>query len=143
MRTKIKELKDPKWLGKTVTVKGWIRTVRSQKSFTFLELNDGSTLSNLQVIVDQGFDNILRQLATGASMSVVGSVVQSPGGKQQIEVHEEQQGGYRDIEPHDRNADVKQRQRHVAFPKELLVRGRGDGDRQIRIEHKKRRVDPL
>lgn len=86
MRTKIKELKqNPHLLGKTVTVKGWVRTLRSQKSFTFIEINDGSTLSNLQIIVDEGVP--LMDLSTGASVAIVGVVTQSPGAKQQIEVH--------------------------------------------------------
>ena len=54
MRIKIREIKQQnKWIGQEVAVKGWVRTVRSQKNFTFIEVNDGSTLSNLQVIVPQ------------------------------------------------------------------------------------------
>ena len=51
MRTKIRNLKeDMNAIGKQAHVKGWVRTVRGQKNFTFIEINDGSCLSNLQVI---------------------------------------------------------------------------------------------
>lgn len=93
MRTKIKELKKPgktqEWLGKEVSLKGWIRTVRNQKTFTFIEVNDGSTLSNLQVIANPelpNYDKILPNLATGASIAVQGVVVESPGKNQPLEL---------------------------------------------------------
>ncbi|MCH9627372.1 MAG: Asparagine--tRNA ligase [Chlamydiales bacterium] len=84
MRTKIGVIKsDPQLIGQTVTVKGWVRTVRGQKSFTFIEVNDGSTLSNLQIIAD----TLPPHVNTGASLAVKGKVVESPGGKQSVEVH--------------------------------------------------------
>lgn len=94
LRTKIKTVKNNKGLiGKEVTVKGWIRTVRSQKTFTFIEINDGSTLSNLQVIADHqlpAYDEILQQLNTGASIAVRGFLQESPGAKQSVEVQANQ-----------------------------------------------------
>ncbi len=94
MRTKIKEIKQPSSKPSTlidtqVTVKGWVRTVRNQKTFAFIELNDGSTLSNLQAIVDAklpDFDKIINQISTGASLSLKGKVVQSPGKNQELEL---------------------------------------------------------
>lgn len=93
MRTKLKEIlyaKDAAPLvGKTVSVAGWIRTVRDQKSFAFIELNDGSTLSNLQVIADgsmPGYSDLLPTLTTGASLSVTGQLVESPGKNQALEL---------------------------------------------------------
>lgn len=76
-------------LGKSVTVKGWIRTVRHQKTFSFIELNDGSCLSNLQIIADHGLESleeIKQHLTTGASIAATGELVKSPGGKQAFEL---------------------------------------------------------
>lgn len=84
-RTKIKQIlfaKEPP-LEQEVTVAGWIRTVRDQKSFAFIELNDGSTLANLQIIVD-GSPN--PDLTTGASISATGTLVQSLGKNQSLEL---------------------------------------------------------
>lgn len=82
MRIKIRALKsDPAYIGKEIVVKGWVRTVRDQKSFAFVEINDGSTLSNLQVIAPSA-----GELATGAAVCVHGTVVESPGAKQPIEI---------------------------------------------------------
>lgn len=86
--TKLKKIKTPD-IGKTLTVCGWIRTVREQKTFAFIELNDGSTLSSLQIIVEQNVPNyadLLKQLSTGASISATGQLVESPGQKQKWEL---------------------------------------------------------
>ncbi len=84
MRVKIRNVKDKKKIGQEVTVRGWVRTVREQKNFTFIEINDGSTLSNLQIIADQ---KIPHMLTTGCSVSVQGKLVESPGAKQSVELH--------------------------------------------------------
>ena len=91
MRTKIRQIKEnQKWIGENVVVKGWVRTVRDQKKFTFIEVNDGSTLSNLQVIADQTlphYDKVLSCITTGSSVTIKGKVVESPGAKQSVEIH--------------------------------------------------------
>jgi len=94
MRTKIKQIKqagqENSWAGKEVTVKGWIKTVRGQKNFTFIEVNDGSTLSNFQVIIDgsfPGYEDLLVKLSTGTSVAVTGMVAESPGKQQSVELH--------------------------------------------------------
>lgn len=90
MRKKIKEIKSNLSLvGKEIEVKGWVRTVRNQKSFTFVEVNDGSTLSNFQVILNESSPNYsewLGSLSTGASISALGTVVESPGSGQSLEM---------------------------------------------------------
>lgn len=76
-------------LGKTITLCGWVRTVRDQKNFAFVEINDGSQLAGFQVVVDSSikdYDALLRDLTTGASVKVEGVVVESPGGKQKLEM---------------------------------------------------------
>ncbi len=93
MRTKLKQILHAKeaasLIGKEMTIAGWIRTTRDQKAFAFLEINDGSTLSNLQVVLDASLPNyaeLLPQLTTGASVSVSGKMVESPGKNQAVEM---------------------------------------------------------
>ena len=71
-----------------ILVKGWVRTRRDSKGFSFLELNDGSCLTNLQVIVDEsssGYES-MAEVATGAAIEVQGTLVASPGKGQRWEV---------------------------------------------------------
>jgi asparaginyl-tRNA synthetase len=71
-----------------ILVKGWVRTRRDSKGFSFLELNDGSCLTNLQVIVDETgiAHDTLHQAVTGAAVEVRGALVASPGKGQRWEV---------------------------------------------------------
>ncbi len=87
-RIKIKDITE-KFLGESITICGWIRTVREQKSFTFLEVNDGSTLHNFQVILEStipSYTELLAKLSTGASVAVMGTLVKSVGNKQPLEI---------------------------------------------------------
>jgi asparaginyl-tRNA synthetase len=78
-------------VGAEVDVRGWIRTKReSKQGFAFVELNDGSCLRNLQIVVDQnvpGYAEFLKLLTTGASIRAVGEVKASPAKGQAVEVH--------------------------------------------------------
>lgn len=93
MRTKIKQLKESdhkKIVGTTVTIKGWVRTVRNQKTFAFIEVNDGSTLSSFQVVANADLPNYQKtidQLSTGASVAITGTIAESPGKEQHLELH--------------------------------------------------------
>lgn len=75
----------------SVHVRGWVRTRRDSKNgFSFIELNDGSCMANLQIIVDgdvPGYADTIRSVTTGASIAVDGTVKDSPGKGQRIEVH--------------------------------------------------------
>jgi len=84
-RTKIKALLAGTQTGKEVTVKGWVRTFRNNQ---FIALNDGSTNSNLQIVVDfQNTDEtLLKRVTTGAALSVTGQLVESLGKGQNVEV---------------------------------------------------------
>lgn len=77
--------------GTTVDVRGWVRTKReSKQGFAFIELNDGSCLANLQVVVDSSVPNFaetIKQITTGASLRVTGELKESPGKGQRFEVH--------------------------------------------------------
>ncbi len=72
-----------------ILVNGWVRTRRDAKSFSFIELNDGSCLKNVQVIADASLPNYtetVQKITTGAAVSVVGKLVASKGGGQAWEV---------------------------------------------------------
>jgi asparaginyl-tRNA synthetase len=74
----------------TVTLRGWVRTKRDTKNVTFFELNDGSCLSNIQVIFERAENAPLEELdraQTGASVRVTGTVEASPGKEQSVELH--------------------------------------------------------
>jgi len=80
MRILIKNILAAREPAEAVTVKGWVRTRRDAKGFSFLELNDGSCLANLQIVVDAatpGFE-LMPKLTTGASAAVEGKLVASP-----------------------------------------------------------------
>ncbi len=75
--------------GRLITVSGWVRTKRDTKTVCFFELNDGSCLSNLQVILDKETIDTggeLDRLQTGASVEVTGNLVASPGQNQRVEL---------------------------------------------------------
>ena len=74
--------------GATVNVKGWVRTRRGSKQVNFIALNDGSTINNVQIVVDLGsFDEeMLKLITTGACLSVNGVMVESVGSGQKVEV---------------------------------------------------------
>ena len=87
-RTKIADVLSREDYGATVVVKGWVRTRRGSKSVNFVALNDGSTIRNVQVVADvEKFDaEVLRQITTGACLSVTGTLVQSVGAGQSVEI---------------------------------------------------------
>jgi asparaginyl-tRNA synthetase len=80
MRTLVKHVLKAAQPGDSITVKGWVRTRRDSKGFSFLELNDGSCLANLQVIIDDGTPGAeaIQQFTTGASIVITGKLVPSP-----------------------------------------------------------------
>ena len=88
MRTLIKHILASTEPGDSITVKGWVRTRRDSKGFSFLELNDGSCLANLQVVVDAGTpgSEYITRLVTGASAVVEGKLVPSPAQGQKWEL---------------------------------------------------------
>ncbi len=84
-RQKIKSIlqADESIIGQTVLVCGWVRTVRDQKTFAFIEITDGSSFSNFQVIANS---EMIKDLSTGAAIAVSGEIVKSPGNKQKYEM---------------------------------------------------------
>lgn len=90
-RTEIVDLFKPcakELIGKDVCVKAWVRTKRGNKNVAFLALNDGSTIKNIQIVVEIGsFDeDVLRRITTGACVRVEGLLVESMGKGQSVEI---------------------------------------------------------
>lgn len=87
-RTEIKTLLQSKAYGSEVNVKGWVRTKRGSKNVAFIALNDGSTIKNVQVVVEVNPENekILDRIHTGAALSIDGEIVESMGSGQNVEV---------------------------------------------------------
>ncbi len=85
---RIKELLATGKIGETVTARGWVRTRRGNAQIAFISLNDGSTLQNLQIVVDlPNFDEtLIKKITTGASLKVEGQLVESKGGQQRVEL---------------------------------------------------------
>jgi asparaginyl-tRNA synthetase len=90
---KIVQLLKDKNLNEPVTIEGWIRTKRDSKGgFSFLEVNDGSTFRNMQVVVTQSLDNYeteVSRLSTGSCVRVEGKLVKSPAKGQPVEIQAE------------------------------------------------------
>ncbi|WP_257658928.1 asparagine--tRNA ligase [Parapedobacter lycopersici] len=82
---RIKDLLNATEYGQTVTVKGWVRTFRNNQ---FIAINDGSTLGNLQAVVDFSTmdEALLKRITTGAAIAVTGSLVESLGKGQRVEI---------------------------------------------------------
>jgi asparaginyl-tRNA synthetase len=88
MRTLIKHLLAASAPADSILIKGWVRTRRDSKGFSFLEVNDGSCLAGIQVVADAGISGYsdIHKFATGASVEIEGRLVASQGGKQRWEV---------------------------------------------------------
>src|SRR5664280_566014 len=87
-RIKVKKLLSGPVLGSDVLVKGWVRTKRGNKNILFIALNDGSTINNIQIVVEAAtFDeNLLKEISTGACIAVNGQLIASLGQGQSVEI---------------------------------------------------------
>ena len=89
MKTRIKNIIKQQQVDQPITVAGWVRTKRDTGSFSFIEINDGSCLANLQIIADEKLANYasqIKQLGTGASVIIEGILQKSPAKGQEVEV---------------------------------------------------------
>ena len=100
IRTKIKDLLKAE-AGKEVLAKGWVRTKRGNKNVAFIALNDGSTINNIQIVVDKTPENesILAKVTTGACIAVKGMLVESMGGGQATEIQATELEIYGECDP--------------------------------------------
>ena len=87
-RTKISDLLGLTTYGAEVNVKGWVRTRRGSKQVAFVALNDGSTIKNVQIVIDleKIDEELVKKIATGTCLSVNGTLVESIGGGQSVEI---------------------------------------------------------
>ncbi len=90
-RTKIVDIFDASLVGQQVCVKGWVRTRRGNKNVQFVALNDGSTIKNIQIVVDLAkfSEEELKPITTGSSLCVEGLLVESEGKGQTCEIQAE------------------------------------------------------
>jgi asparaginyl-tRNA synthetase len=75
--------------GQATTIQGWVRTKREGKGITFLEVNDGSSMAGLQVVLNAdmaNYDTVVKALTTGSSVEISGALVESPGKGQRVEL---------------------------------------------------------
>jgi asparaginyl-tRNA synthetase len=99
--TAIKELLKGKNLYEEIIAKGWVRTKRGNKNVKFIALNDGSTIHNIQVVVEVNEENekTLRDISTGASIAVTGKLVESMGEGQKFEIQAKEISIYGTADP--------------------------------------------
>jgi asparaginyl-tRNA synthetase len=88
-RTKIKDLLNNCELNKDYVVEGWVRTHRNIKNVSFIALNDGSIIHNIQIVLDniQFDEELIKKITTGACLRVIGTLVPSQGKGQKVEVN--------------------------------------------------------
>ena len=100
VRTKVKDLlmSEP---GKDVLAKGWVRTKRGNKNVAFIAHNDGSTINNIQIVVDKTAfaEDILGRITTGACIGVTGALVASVGSGQAVEIQAREIEIYGECDP--------------------------------------------
>ena len=99
-RTRISELDAIETAEIDVLIRGWIRTKRDSKALSFINLNDGSTMNGIQIIVDLDLPNYedVKKLTTGASLQIIGKLVESPG-HQKYEIQAKEIHIYGDADP--------------------------------------------
>ncbi|MFA6701929.1 MAG: asparagine--tRNA ligase [Dysgonamonadaceae bacterium] len=87
-RTLIADALKENEFGKEINVKGWVRTRRGNKNVSFVALNDGSTINNIQIVIDTNLfgEDFLKPITTGSSIQVNGQLVESQGKGQTVEV---------------------------------------------------------
>ena len=99
-RTKVKDLlrMEP---GQEVLAKGWVRTKRGNKGIAFIALNDGSTINNVQIVVDKTLfpEDLLPRITTGACIGVTGTLVESVGSGQAVEIQAREIEVYGECDP--------------------------------------------
>ena len=89
-RVRVREVLARERAGGSVTVRGWLRTVRHSKGVSFLEVSDGSCFAGLQAVAEPSlpnYESVVRGLGTGCAVAITGELVDSPGKGQRYELH--------------------------------------------------------
>lgn len=99
-RSKVKDLLQME-AGNEVLAKGWVRTKRGNKEIAFIALNDGSTIRNIQIVVDKTpeTESVLKRITTGACIAVYGTLVESIGNAQAVEIKASEIEVYGECDP--------------------------------------------
>ncbi len=110
-RIKIADVLANPAIGETITIKGWVKANRANR---FIQLNDGSTINNIQAVVDfENFDEaILKRITTAAAIGVTGKLVESQGSGQAVEIQVESIEIIGDANPDDVQKTVMQPKKH-------------------------------
>ena len=84
----IKKILSPEWKQEKIAISGWVRTKRGSKNVSFVALNDGSTINNIQIVAEGSVfsEELLKQITTGSCISVEGNLVCSKGSGQDKEI---------------------------------------------------------
>ena len=100
IRSKVKDLLQEQ-PGRDVLAKGWVRTKRGNKGIAFIALNDGSTIHNIQIVVDKALfpEDLLPRITTGACIGVTGTLVESVGSGQAVEIQAREIEVYGECDP--------------------------------------------
>ena len=103
-RTELRELfreGDDQPIGSKVCVKGWVRTKRGHKNVSFISLNDGSCIHNLQIVADMSLfdEDLMKRISTGACLKAVGTLVASQGKGQSLEIQADEIEIYGEADP--------------------------------------------
>jgi len=90
-KKRIIEILEESTINSTVDINGWVRTKRGSKNVSFISINDGSTIKNIQVVAESsGFkDGLLKKVSTGACINVIGKLIESSGKEQGLEISAE------------------------------------------------------
>ncbi len=101
VRPNIKKLLASKDFGKDFLLKGWVRTKRGNKNIAFVALNDGSTINNIQIVIDvpEYDEKMIDQITTGACIAVTGTLVESMGKGQSVEIQAKEVEVYGPADP--------------------------------------------
>ena len=110
-RVKIAEILSQPKVGETYLIKGWVRAFRSNR---FIQLNDGSTINNIQAVVDfENFDEaILKKITTAASVGLIGVLTESQGAGQSVELQVSEIEIIGEANPDDVQRTVMQPKKH-------------------------------
>jgi asparaginyl-tRNA synthetase len=86
---RIKEILSSRDFGREILINGWVRTKRGNKNIVFVALNDGSIIHNIQVVFDMTRfeEELMKKVTTGSCIGVTGTLTESPGKGQQVEIH--------------------------------------------------------
>lgn len=86
--TKVKTLLQSEAINDTICVKGWVRTKRGSKNVSFIAINDGSTINNIQAVAESDTfeEELMKLITTGACVSIIGTLVESQGSGQKVEI---------------------------------------------------------